>query len=148
MSVISCMHGTTTLHNVRCATLRVETKMHFSVFAKMRKSCENGSIFAKFHEISFRENFSFSRKFSRKSQKNFAKIENPDFRENFTRKFSRKSRNFFAKMFAKTENGYFRESFCENLVIFSRKFSRNLKTAVFAKILSIFRENFRDNEKL
>jgi hypothetical protein len=48
--------------------------MHFSVFAKMRKSCENGQIFAKFHEISFRENISFSRKFSRKSREIFAKI--------------------------------------------------------------------------
>jgi hypothetical protein len=32
---------------------RVETKMHFLIFAKMRKSCENGMIFAKSPEISF-----------------------------------------------------------------------------------------------
>jgi hypothetical protein len=62
--------------------------MHVSVFAKMRKSCENGQIFAKFHEISFR--FSFSRK------------------------FSRKSRNIFAKIFAKTKIADFRENFGEN----------------------------------
>jgi hypothetical protein len=43
-------------------TNRVETNMYFSVFAKMRKSSENVQIFAKFHKISFRENFSFSRK--------------------------------------------------------------------------------------
>jgi hypothetical protein len=29
---------------------RVETKMHFSIFAKMQKSCENGTIFVKFRE--------------------------------------------------------------------------------------------------
>jgi hypothetical protein len=33
--------------------------MPFSIFAKMRKSCKNGPIFAKFCEISFRENFRF-----------------------------------------------------------------------------------------
>jgi hypothetical protein len=57
---------------------RVETKMHFFIFAKIRKSCENGQIFAKFHKISFRENISFSRKFSRKFQKFFAKMKNAE----------------------------------------------------------------------
>jgi hypothetical protein len=42
---------------------RVETKMPFSIFAKMRKSCENGPIFAKFREISFRKNFRFRENF-------------------------------------------------------------------------------------
>jgi hypothetical protein len=43
--------------------------MHFSIFAKMRKSCENGSIFAKFCEISFCANFRF--------RENVAKTKNP-----------------------------------------------------------------------
>jgi hypothetical protein len=45
----------TSLHYLvhrRCGAVRVETKMPFSIFAKMRKSCENGPIFAKFREIS------------------------------------------------------------------------------------------------
>jgi hypothetical protein len=35
----------------------------FSVFEKMRKSCENAFIFEKFHKNSFCENFSFVRNF-------------------------------------------------------------------------------------
>jgi hypothetical protein len=31
--------------------IKVETKMHFYIFATMRISCENGLIFAKFHEF-------------------------------------------------------------------------------------------------
>jgi ferritin-like protein len=58
---------------------RVETKMHFSVFAKRRKSGENGQIVAKYHEISFCENISFPQKFLQKRKtlifaKLFAKI--------------------------------------------------------------------------
>jgi hypothetical protein len=34
----------------------VETKMHFSIFAKMRKSCEHGTIFFAKTKINFREN--------------------------------------------------------------------------------------------
>jgi hypothetical protein len=52
----------------RSAGDRVETKMPFSIFAKMRKSCENGPIFAKFREISF------SRKWLRKFKKSFKKV--------------------------------------------------------------------------
>jgi hypothetical protein len=47
----------------QCTQLRVETKMHFSIFAKMRKSCENGTIFAK---LRFAQIFVFA-KISRKS---------------------------------------------------------------------------------
>ena len=54
---------------------RVETKMHFSIFVKMRKSSENGTIFAKFREILFREP-----KILRKFRENFRK--NGNFREN------------------------------------------------------------------
>jgi hypothetical protein len=51
-------------------------KMHFSILAKLRKSCKNGVIFAKFHEISFVENLSFLKIF-------FAKIFlQKSFREN------------------------------------------------------------------
>jgi hypothetical protein len=39
----------------------------------------------------------------------------------------------------------FREKFHKNRVYFSRKFSRKQKTPIFAKILSIFRENVRPN---
>jgi hypothetical protein len=34
----------------------VEMKVYFSVFAKLRKSCENEQIYEKCHEISLREN--------------------------------------------------------------------------------------------
>jgi hypothetical protein len=102
---------------------RVETKMHFSVFAKMRKLCENGQIFAKFHEISFLENISFSRK------------------------FSRKYRIIFAKIFAKTKNSDFRENIRENIVKFSRKRKTRIFAKIFAKMSWNFCENFRGNEK-
>jgi hypothetical protein len=63
---------------------RVETKMHFSVFAKMRKSCENGQIFATNFRENFCENFIyFSRKFSRERKKPiFAKTKNAGFCKN------------------------------------------------------------------
>jgi hypothetical protein len=48
---------------------RVETKMHFLIFMKMRKSCENGTIFAKFH---FAKIFA---KISRKCRENFCENE-------------------------------------------------------------------------
>jgi hypothetical protein len=86
-------------------SIKVETKIPFSVFANMRKSSENGQIFAKFHEISFREKFSFSRKFRIFFSRIFAKTKNSDFRKNFayfSRKFSRKLKTpIFAKIFAK-----------------------------------------------
>jgi ribosomal protein S21 len=51
-------------HNLDSTLRRVETKFFcVSIFVKMRKSCKNGLIFAKFHEMSFRENLT---KISRK----------------------------------------------------------------------------------
>jgi hypothetical protein len=91
--------------------IRVETKMHFSVFAKMRKSCENGQIFAKFRD-----------KFSRKSRKFFAKI------------FAITKTLIFAKIFAKTKNVDFHENLCETCVkkiVLLKVFSDSLTT--FAK---------------
>jgi hypothetical protein len=74
----------------------------------MRKSCENGQIFAKYHEISFRENIR-------------EKMKNSDFRENFCEnivKFSRKCRKIFAKVFEETKKG---ENVRKNLKTFSQK---------------------------
>jgi hypothetical protein len=66
---------------------RVETKTVFFHFREKQKSCENGVIFAKFREISFRENFRFRESF----RKNFHLRENFRFnfrfRENFRKKF-------------------------------------------------------------
>jgi hypothetical protein len=56
---------------------RVETKMQFSFFAKMRKSCDNGTIFANFANFREFRQFLFLRKF-----KIFAII-SQNFRENF-----------------------------------------------------------------
>jgi hypothetical protein len=51
--------------------IRVETKMHFSIIAKMPKSYENGTIFG---EFSFRENFVFAKIFAKILRK-FREIE-------------------------------------------------------------------------
>jgi hypothetical protein len=48
------------------AISRVETKMHFSIFAKMRKSCENGKNSAKFR---FAKIFVFAIMFAKISRK-------------------------------------------------------------------------------
>jgi hypothetical protein len=108
-----------------------------------------GSIFAKFHEISFRENFSLLRQFSRKYQKNFAKIENADFRENLVvfrenycedekRRFSRKYCLFFAEsFFSKMKNSDFFEKFCENECYSLKNFYEN-KNFLLKNSRSIF----------
>jgi hypothetical protein len=95
---------------------RVETKMHFSVFAKMRKSCKNGPIFAKFHKISIRKNFCEN-------------LEDADFRENlviFSRKFLQKRKTpIFAKFFVKTKNSDFCKKICKNESYFLKNFYEN-----------------------
>jgi hypothetical protein len=95
---------------------RVETKMNFMVFAKMQKSCEIWQIFAKIHEISFCEIFSFSQKFSRKSQKFFV----------------------FAKIFAKgfVIFVYFR-IFAKTKIDFWENSRENAKTKIFVSTLMV-----------
>jgi hypothetical protein len=88
---------------------RVETKMHFCVFAKMRKS-EMGRFYAKFHEILFHENVSFPQKFRIFFAKIFAKTKNPDFCINFRENLV-----------------YFCKNFRANLVLFCRNFRENEK---------------------
>jgi hypothetical protein len=58
---------------------RVEKKMQFSIFEKVRKLCQNAPIFAKFHKISFLKNFPENK--GRYCRKNFRE-NNCYFREN------------------------------------------------------------------
>jgi hypothetical protein len=77
-------HPSSPLLLPRAVLLGLQRKRFFH-FRKKRKSCENGVIFAKFREISFRENFRFRESFRR----NFRLREN--FRENFCQKIVKKS---------------------------------------------------------
>jgi hypothetical protein len=54
---------------------RVETKMHFSIFAKMQKSCKmHACTHADFTKFCILQIFLFLQKSSRKSHNNFGKI--------------------------------------------------------------------------
>jgi hypothetical protein len=98
---------------------KVETKMHFSVFAKMGWFSRNFTKFRFAINFRFRENVReyfvyFSRKFPRKRKTPiFSKILSifrDNFCENEKRRFSQKSCLFFAKCFSKTKNADFREN--------------------------------------
>jgi hypothetical protein len=118
------LHSSST-QEAASAAARVKTKMHFSVFAKMRKSCENHAKIGR-----------FSRNFTKFR---FAKIFR--FCENFRgnekrRKCSQKSQNIFTKIFAKTKNSDFRKIFektkqgenvRKNLKTFSQKQKHKMK---------------------
>jgi hypothetical protein len=118
------------LEAIGISASRVETKMHFSVFAKMRKSCENGQIFAKFRFAKifrFRENISeFSRNRKTPIFANiFAKIL-WNFRENEKLWFSRKCPEISAK---KGEN--VRKVLVTFLQKRKHRFSRKLLRKIF-----------------
>jgi hypothetical protein len=107
--------------------------MHFSVFAKMRKSCENGQ---------FSRNFVFAKNFRTGIAKISTKI-SYNFRKKgklrFSRKFLQKSCLFFAKIFAKMKNADFRENRVNKTKNGDFRENRVNKTK---------NADFRENEKL
>jgi hypothetical protein len=67
--------------------IRVEKKMHFSIFAKIQKSCKNVLIFTKFQKILLHKNFGFCKNFTKISRKFHEKFpENQHFFERFCAK--------------------------------------------------------------
>jgi hypothetical protein len=114
--------------------------MHFSVFTKMKKSCKNGQIFTKFHEILVCKNILFSRKCLQKSRiicaKIFAKTKNSAFGENIVKFWRKQKTQIFVKILR-----HFRENFRGNkkrgkCSQKSRNIFAKTKTQTFTKIFA------------